>query len=84
MPRRSAEDDEWDDEDDAFEDGPDDDDAETVACPHCGRQMIEDSPRCPYCERYISDEDAPRARKSWLIIVGTLLALYAVYHWIAG
>ncbi len=84
MPRRVSEDDEWDDEDEADEDGPEDDDAETVACPHCNRQIYEDAERCPYCEQYISKEDAPRSRKSWLIIVGTLLCLYAIYHWIVG
>jgi hypothetical protein len=63
--RRIADDDEWDDEDEAFEDDADDEDQSTV-------------------ERYISDEDAPRSRKSWLIIIGTLLCFYIVYHWIVG
>ena len=84
MPRHASEDDEWDDEDDAEEDGAENDEAETFACPYCDRQIHEDAQRCPYCERYISDEDAPRSRKSWLIIVGTLLCLYAIYHWIVG
>jgi hypothetical protein len=49
------------------------------------------SRRCPpilglrtYCEHYISEEDAPPARKPWWIILGTLLCLYIVYRWIMG
>lgn len=60
----------------------DDDDAETIPCRYCGRQIHEDSQRCPYCENYISEEDAPASRKPWWIIVGVLICLYAVYRWI--
>jgi hypothetical protein len=62
---------------------PDDDDEEpTIPCPHCRREILEDSERCPYCETYISKEDAPPARKPWWIIVGVAACLYVVYHWI--
>lgn len=53
-------------------------------CPYCGRDLPEDCPRCPYCERYVSDEDAPPARKPWWIILGALIAFYAAYTWIFG
>lgn len=33
---------------------------------------------------YISNEDTVPARKPWWIILGVILALYAVYRWIAG
>jgi hypothetical protein len=79
MPRRVATDDDWDDEDSG-----DDEDAPTVPCPYCQRPIPEDAPRCPYCENYISEEDAPPARKPWWIVIGILLALYAVYRWVAG
>ena len=49
-----------------------------------GADIHEESPRCPYCEKYISDEDKVPARKPWWIIAGTLLVLYIVYRWIAG
>ena len=75
MPRRVAEEDGW-DGDDGDEEEP------TVPCPYCRREIHEDAQRCPYCENYISAEDAPPARKPWWIIVGVLLALYAVYRWV--
>jgi hypothetical protein len=74
MPRRVAEEDDWD-----ADDGDD-----TVPCPYCKRAIPEDTPRCPYCENYLSEEDVPPARKPWWIIVGALLCLYAVYRWITA
>jgi hypothetical protein len=64
------------------------DDEPTITCPHCGEEYYEDSPRCPHCARYISQEetpaaDAPAQRKPWWIIVGTLACLYVIYRWIA-
>jgi uncharacterized paraquat-inducible protein A len=61
-----------------------DDEEPTVPCPYCKRLIHEDSPRCPYCGNYISQQDAPAARKPWWIIVGAVLVLYIVYRWIAG
>ena len=56
----------WDDDDPGMvhdpedEDWPDDwDDEPTIPCPHCRREILEDAERCPYCERYLSKEDAP-------------------------
>lgn len=92
MPRRLAEDEEW-DEDESDDGGGDEevtDEAEeedeepTISCPYCKRQILEDSQRCPYCEHYISEEDAPPGRKPWWIILGALLCLYIVYRWIMG
>ena len=81
MSRRLAQEDSWED-DSAW--GGDDQEEATIACPYCQRQIHEDSPRCPHCEQYLSEEDAPPAHKPWWIIVGALLCLYAVYHWIVG
>lgn len=71
----------WQDDDDesdvdSAESGPDESDlsdepAETP-CPYCKRQIPEDTPRCPYCGCYVSEEDAPR-RRSWLWIIAVLL-----------
>jgi len=66
--------DEWDD----------DDEEPTIPCPHCRREIHEESQRCPHCGSYISEEDTVPARKPWWIIIGALLALYVVYRWIAG
>jgi hypothetical protein len=63
--------------------GDDDDEGEAaVPCPYCGKEMYEDSPRCPHCGQYISDEDAPPRRAPWWIIVGVVLCLCAVVVWI--
>jgi transposase-like protein len=70
MPRRVADDDDWDDED------------STVPCPYCRQEIHEDSPRCPHCGNYISEEDTAPAHKPWWLLVGVLLCLYAVYRWI--
>ncbi len=47
----------------------------TAPCPHCREPIPEDAPRCPYCEQYTSDDDAPRRGKSVWIWVGLLVAL---------
>lgn len=91
MPRRAIEDSDWDQPGDNWEpDGddpdftPDDDEAEVVPCPYCKREIPEDTPRCPYCENYISGEDTPTARKPWWIIIGAAACLFVVYRWIVG
>ena len=85
----SDDDDAWDDElepDDGVDDDDwpdeDDDDEPTVPCPYCGREIHEEAPRCPYCENYLSAEDAPPQRKPWWLVVGVVAGLYAVYRWI--
>jgi hypothetical protein len=66
-PMRYDDDDELDDDDEGYdvdEDGGDDDDDDvTIPCPYCRRQIHEDAERCPYCEQYISAEDAPSQPK---------------------
>ncbi len=79
------------DEDDAdldereFPDEPvgddDDEDDETVPCPHCLEPMYEDAVRCPHCGRYQSREDAPR-RYPWWVVIGVLICLALVSRWI--
>ena len=81
----SDEDDEDDWESDDGDDGDwDDDEAETEPCPHCGEPIPEDASRCPYCENYLSREDAPPRRKPWWIIVGAVLALGVAATWAVG
>jgi hypothetical protein len=85
MPRWAESEPDWDDgyesdqDEDYLED--DEDDEPTIPCPHCRREIHEDAPRCPYCERYISREDAP-ARKPWWLVLGVGACLYVVYRWI--
>lgn len=86
MARRVADEEEWDDDEEGYGDdeGDDEDGEPTVPCPYCGREILEDSPRCPHCERYVSQEDAPRPAKPWWLIVGVAAGLYAVYRWVVG
>lgn len=76
MARRTVDEEEWGESED---DGDD-----TIPCPYCRRSIHEDSQRCPHCENYLSEEDAPAARKPWWIVVGVLLCLFIVYRWITG
>lgn len=78
----------WDDDDPGMvhdpedEDWPDDwDDEPTIPCPHCRREVLEDAERCPYCEHYLSEEDAPRKGKPWWVVLGVVACLYVVYRW---
>jgi hypothetical protein len=75
-------DDEDEDEPEAWDDDGMEDDETLIPCPYCRREIPEDSPRCPYCENYILAEDLVPNHKPWWIIVGALLAGYAVYRWI--
>lgn len=76
----------WDDDpgtvyDPEDEDWPDDDEEPTIPYPYCRREILEEAERCPYCEQYLSKEDAPPVRKPWWIIVGVIACLWVVYMW---
>jgi hypothetical protein len=77
-------DDRWNDdaEDDDADEGDDSDDEPTVPCPYCGQQMLEDSPRCPSCERYISAEDSALPRKPLWVVATTLICLAIAFWWL--
>ena len=72
-------DDDWNDEGDGDDDS---DDEPTVPCPYCRREMLEDSPRCPHCERYISAEDTSPPRKPLWVIATALICLAIVLWWL--
>jgi hypothetical protein len=75
-----ADDDGWQEGDEEFEA---DDEDDTIPCPYCCRQIHEESERCPFCENYITGEDAPPTLKPWWFIVGFLLCSVVVFMWIA-
>ena len=54
-------------EDDEYPDAYDGDadDAELIACPHCGAEIYEDSVQCPICSEYVSLNTSPWALRSW-------------------
>lgn len=55
-------------------------DEPTVPCPYCRCEILEDSPRCPSCERYISEEDQAGPRRPVWVIATALLCL-AIALW---
>lgn len=73
----------WDDAEDDPGDGAEEgEDEPTVPCPSCRREILEDSPRCPYCERYLSAEDhAGAGRPAW-IIATALICLGIAVWWV--
>jgi uncharacterized protein (DUF983 family) len=75
----------WDEEEDELDDETwDEDDDGLVPCPYCGEDMLEVSPRCPECGRYISDEDRPAEKKPPWIVVGIVVCLVIALAWAAG
>jgi hypothetical protein len=71
----------WDDDPDI--DGhasDDDDDDNTVPCPFCKRPILEDTPRCPYCEQYLSEADFARGSKPlWVIVTAVVCLVVAIW-----
>ena len=68
--------------DDDFDDSDDEgDDDATIACPYCREPIHEDAERCPYCEQYLSDEDAPRQPKPLWIVAAAMLCVFLVLFW---
>jgi len=79
--RDEDDDDEWHPGDDA-DPGDDSDEEPTVPCPYCRREILEDVPRCPFCERYISAEDHAALTKPLWIIATALVCLAATLWWV--
>lgn len=79
------EDRDWEDSEDYDPDDPEtypaglyaDPEPATIACPHCGAEVLEDSERCPRCEAYISKEETPTSSgpSAWVVVL--VLALLA-------
>lgn len=73
--------DDWDDDDD----GDDTDDEPTIPCPHCRREILEDSPWCPHCERYLSQEDhSARTQPLWVVVTAVVCLGAAIWWALAG
>src|SRR5262245_25682780 len=83
---REDDDEEWvpDEDDPSLEDLAEQDAIATIPCPYCHEPVHEDSQRCPHCETYISQEDAPPSRKPVWIIVGLLITLAIAVMWALG
>lgn len=80
---QAADEDDWEDDESDFGDESDDsDDEPTIPCPYCRRDILEDSPRCPHCERYISAEDQAGERKPLWVILTALICLGIAIWWL--
>ena len=47
-----------------------------MACPYCMEMIHEEAERCPHCENYISAEERPANRSTW-IVIGLIVCLIA-------
>lgn len=69
--------------------GSDDDEATlTTACPECGADVYEDTPRCPACGNYVTHgTNVWSGRPNWWILLGllgvvaTILVLTGLATW---
>ncbi len=57
-----------------------DDEAETVACPHCGTDVYEDADRCPHCGEWIAAGGGGSTWPLWVAGVALVLILYLAYQ----
>jgi len=83
-PYRDMDDDEedWEEEDADGDDSEDADEEPTVPCPFCKREILEDSPCCPHCQRSISDEDHSRTARPLWVVLTALICLGASLWWV--
>jgi hypothetical protein len=82
MPRHHAPEDDdvdYDDPEDPDESDWDHDEgderAETIDCPHCGREIYEFTEQCPHCGDYVARPDSCTRRNPRWVIVAALIAL---------
>ena len=50
----------------------------TAACPHCGKTIYDDSPRCPFCGEYITSRQLLGGRSNALKFIGIALLFLAL------
>jgi len=74
----SEEEEEWEDRDLPLEadmdDAEEEDSADTLPCPHCGRLIFDQSEICPHCGQHLSTGSLASGKPLW-IIVAALAAL---------
>lgn len=81
--REQDDEEDWED-DDSYDshDGDDSDDEPTIPCPYCRNEILEDSPWCPSCDRYISAEDHAGPRQPLWVILTALICLGVTLWWV--
>lgn len=75
-------DEDWEPDEDEFHDTQDDG---TDPCPYCGKPIYHGAERCPHCEKYISEEDAPPAAKpGWIGFTAVVCLIVVLVYWVLG
>ena len=59
-----------------------DDQAETLPCPECGREIYEEAEQCPHCGQYVTFSSHSFQNKPWWWIALGLLGVLAVLGWL--
>jgi hypothetical protein len=50
------------------------DDPETVRCPFCGREVVEEADLCPRCGNFIGGDDrTTRTHSRWIVVTAVVL-----------
>ena len=75
------EEEDW-DNDDLDADLADDGSMDTLPCPYCGEEMLEDSPQCPACGNYISAEELPYYRQPMWVVITAVICLIVALGWV--
>lgn len=70
----------WDD-DDMDAEADDSDEEDTVPCPACGREILEDCDHCPACGHWRDEETATPSRQPPWVIATALACLAAALWW---
>lgn len=77
-----APDDDWEPDEDEFDEADKDDDG-TDPCPYCGEPIHYETVRCPHCERYISEEEAPaQAKPTWIAFTAVVCLIVVIVYWV--
>jgi uncharacterized paraquat-inducible protein A len=64
---------------------PDDDETDTVPCPKCGRDIVEDADQCPYCGEWVIQGGADAASSHGVVfMLVAVLVLVVLAYWLLG
>ena len=66
-------------DDDGFDNEPDDQGDDTIACPSCGRAIYDDAPQCPYCGAYVTTDTGVWSDKpAWIVVIYKTIAVLLI------
>ena len=68
--------------DDTFDEAFDDASVDTVRCPYCGKAVYEQAEVCHHCKSYLSIEDRPPRKPTWVVVAVLLCLLGILVGWL--